>query len=144
MDNVIPLKKEDTRLVWMCALCNCSSFYLYDDKTIECAGCHHPSEDNGEWVINLPNAPPVETITKDDGNLVNVVAWGSEEFSRRRVLKEVTKWNDDNRLTAMVGWSEDGGMRSWSSVNNEAQKQWLLRKISELAEHISKIDTTGN
>lgn len=91
MSNVVGFPKAE-RLIFTCGHCTCSSFYLYDDGSCECAGCNFVS-DGGEWVTPLRDKPKYPE--KDDGNAVNTIAIGSVEFARRRVVKRISDEHQD-------------------------------------------------
>lgn len=120
------------RLIFTCGHCGCSTFYLYDDETIECAGCNFKSN-GGEWVTPLQSHS--KSPEKDNSGSVDMIAIGSIEFARRRVVKRIMDEQSD--LAFVAGWFEEGGMTSWSGAETEEQKDWTVRKLRELADAIA-------
>jgi hypothetical protein len=140
MSNVLPFRE---RLMWHCAVCNCASYFLYNDKTVECVGCHTVGVDDGEWIINLPEPEP-DKITKTDDDVIRVITWGSPELARRHTLKKIAAVNEAKELVAVAGWDKDGGMHSWFDIATQEEKDWMLRKLAQLTEHVANVDVTGN
>lgn len=132
MSNVIDLHRRE-RLIWMCGNCGCSTFYLYSDQTIECAGCEHVS-DGGEWVTPIENK--AKAPEKDNASSICVIAIGSPQVARLRVLKKINDRAADIALTA--AWFDDGAMTSWCGAETEEQKAWAIRKLSELSNSIEQ------
>ncbi len=128
MGTVVELPKP-ARLVWLCAECQCATFYLYNDNTCECAGCGFLSG-AGEWVTPLQDKPA--RPEKDDGASINVIQFDSEEYARRRVLKKITDNRDDIRLVA--AWFGEGGLSVWCDAQTPEQRDWTVRKLREMAD----------
>jgi hypothetical protein len=130
VNNVVDLPKRE-RLIWMCGHCGCTSFYLYNDQTSECAGCGFIGE-GAEWVTPIEDGP--KSPEKDNGGSVSVVAIGSPQFAKARTMKAIHSRSDE---IALVGaWFEDGSSKSWCGAETEEQKEWTVRKLRELADHI--------
>lgn len=127
MTNVVNLRAH-SRLVFVCGACGCSTFYLYNDHTTECAACGG-ADNGGEWVTPIEDR--TKSPEKDNGSSVNVIGVGSVEFAKRRVLKSISAMSDD--LCLVAGWSTDGAMKAWSDYETAAQRDWLARKLRELA-----------
>jgi hypothetical protein len=130
MSNIIDFQKRE-RLIWTCGHCGCSTFYLYSDETTECAGCGHASE-GGEWVT--PLAEEKKSPEKNNAGSINSIAIGSVEFAKRRVLKKIN--DNSGELAFVASWFEDGGMTSWSGAQTDEQKDWVVRRLQELAKAI--------
>lgn len=133
MSNIIDFpKEEEPKLIWFCGHCNCSSFFLYNDYTVECAGCGHNS-DGGEWVRYLAPSPKAPT-EKDNSTAINTIAWGSPEFSRKSVMKHVKDW--DANIAMLAVWNHDGAMKSWTDIATQEQKDWCIRHMQDLLDQI--------
>lgn len=135
MSNVVDLPKRE-RLIWTCAHCGCSTFYLYNDQTSECAGCEHVSA-AGEWVtpiLNKPHAPE-----KDNAGSLSVIAIGSIQFAKRNVVKKINARSDE--IAMVAAWFEDGSSTSWAGAETEEQRQWTVRKLNEMAGFIAQKPT---
>lgn len=127
MSNVVGLPKRE-RLIWLCGHCGCSTWYLYSDSLTECAACGNVS-DGCEWVTPIEDKP--KSPEKDNGASVNIIGVGSVELAKRRVLKVI---NDrSGELALIAGWTSDGGMKAWSDIETAEQRDWVVRKLHELA-----------
>jgi hypothetical protein len=135
MSNVVDLPKRE-RLIWTCGHCGCSTFYLYNDQTCECAGCENIS-DAGEWVTPIESKP--RSPEKDNAGSLSVIAIGNVNFAKRNVLKKIAARSDEIALVA--GWFEDGSSTSWCGAETEEQRDWAIRKLNELAGFIANKPT---
>lgn len=127
MGEIVSFGKAE-RLVWVCGECGCSTFYLYNDTTSECAGCGRVS-DGGEWVTPLQDKK--QSPEKNNGGCVDVISIGSVDFARRRVLKKIA--DNPEEIALVARWTEDGDMTSWSAAETPEQRDWAARKLRELA-----------
>lgn len=137
--SVVQFPGEKERLIWTCAECHCSTFYLYSDDTSECASCGLLSGNNGEWVRCLEVEPP-ETTEKTDAGYTSIINFGSPEIARKRVFKKIEDWGDD--IVFINGIHNDGQSTSWYNFETKKQKKWLLRKLKGLIKAIKdqKVD----
>lgn len=133
MADIVDLHKPE-RLLWICGACGCSTFYLYNDETTECAACGHMS-DGGEWVTPLKDKK--QSPEKDDSGATNVISIGTVVFAKRSVLKKLQESSAD--IVLLAGWREDGSMNSWSGAETAEQRDWAVRKLRELADSYAAI-----
>lgn len=127
MSEVVDFPKPE-HLIWTCGHCGCSTFYLYNDGTSECAGCDFVS-DGGEWVTPVADGP--KHPEKDNAGSISTIAIGNPEFAKRRVLKKINE--NASELAFIAGWFEEGGMTSWCGAETDEQKAWVVRRLHELA-----------
>lgn len=131
MGDVIQLHSPE-RLVYLCGVCGCSTFRLYNDETSECAGCGAISC-GGVWVTPLQDAP--ERPDLDNGDAIDVVAIGSPELAKRRVLKRIEA--GASHIALMACWFRDGSMTAWSDIETDEQRQWACRKLADLQKSLA-------
>lgn len=140
-DNVVEFPKSD-KVIYVCN-CGCQSFRLYPSAAVECANCGSPHavpNAVGEWVKQLPELPP--TITGTDGGTMSIKALGSVDFARAMVLRTLNDWAKAGKLGMIAGYHHDGTGKIWTDVTTQSQKDWVLRRLRELADHIeqTKVD----
>jgi hypothetical protein len=127
---VVDFPKRE-RMIWLCR-CGCSTFYLYDDSTTECAACNLAG-DGAEWVKSLADAP--RNPDRDDFNSVSIKAIGSVDFAKHSVLKRISNEKDDVRMVA--AWFDDGSMTSWCGAETQEQQDWAVEKANDYARNLA-------
>lgn len=130
--NIVDFRKA-TRLTWLCGACGCSTWYLYNDSTVECAACDKVSE-GSEWVTPIQNEP--QNPERDNAGSICVVGVGSVELAKRRVMKVID--NRKGEISFIAAWFDDGGMKSWSGAQTPEQRDWVVEKLRQLADHIAE------
>lgn len=128
MSDIIPFTKKEQAPpedpnIFVCR-CGCSSFEFYSDGSVKCALCsQHMDSLSGEWEV--PEAPlrPVDA----DPRVREVSANGDEDFARRVILKR----GETPDVVAIVVVREDGSTHMWTNVEDQEQRNWLMRRIEE-------------
>lgn len=139
-DNVVKFPKPD-QIIYKCH-CGCTSFFIHLDGKIECCNCltDHANHDAtpGEWVKQLPPEPDV--IEKTDAGAIKSSALGNVDFARSSVLRTVQDWAKDGVLQILIGYQEDGRGKHWLNIANQQEKEWCVRRITELLEHLKQTE----
>lgn len=141
-DKVVPFRKPETeepedRLVLVCSDCNCMTYYIHDDQTIECANCGNPIGSTSEWRLPMPDEP--EAIQNTAG-CVKITNMGSPEAACAAVLGDIRQWHNDGVLEVLVAYRKDGTGRSWLNLKNERDRKYYLTKLNELIHHVAKAE----
>lgn len=136
-DNV----EQITTYIACCPHCDCRSFELLSNGTIACANCQFDVQGSYQevaaWRRCLPEVPKGDPRdVPDDSNTVKVTALGHVEFARRSVMKHIEKWNKDGDLAAIFAYHRDGSGKHWSAAETEDQRDWVVRKMLEIIEHL--------
>lgn len=120
MSNVVKL--EPKKLVWVCIHCNCTTFYLYNDYNVECAGCHTISE--GEWRNWLPE-DPIEA--EDESNSVIVVNLRNSSAALQNILNKLVL----NELVLLLAIYKNGKITGWTAdFETKEQENWLRKRLT--------------
>lgn len=144
-DPTIPLN----RIMLVCN-CGCETFALYADGGMKCAYCNDPVDPETEktWRERMPDPSPEELmkIEADDDVKVRNIFYGNPEMARRRVMRELSLWSDLNRMALVIGYNIDGTGQSWTSIETEEQREWVLRKIDSLRQYVvdKSIESIGH
>ena len=127
-DNVVGMFTTPNR-VWICQ-CGCSTFYLVEDGSTECAACDTVvSGEQGGW------APP-KTTEEWDGPEPFAAVQGnnSEGFARRRM----SNLANEPDAVALVVVREGGTVHAWSSADSEERIAWVERRLSDAGDLIAQ------
>ena len=133
MGDVVRLREK---LVWVCGLCDCTTFRLYNDGTVECALCGSVSDDTDGWVESLKDKPVKEGET-DEGTW-SVTGIGTVDFARKRVMRMINEWEENGKLAVVAAWDLDGDAKMWADIETQEQKDWMVRKVSEFLDSLKK------
>lgn len=139
-DNILQFPEPPT-IIYICS-CRCQSFRIYPTGVIECTNCgeshvrHADGTPVGEWVKRLPDAPSAPERT-DAGTMV-VNSLGSADFARANTMRTINDWAKTDRLEVIAAYHKDGTGKSWHNINNENDKQHVLRKLRELVAYIEQ------
>jgi|GEM_PF-3834059 len=133
-------KKEEDELVLVCGVCECMTFYLHSSGAVQCSNCKNfssrPSCDGVEWRKNLPPVPEEEDI-KDTQGLVSVHALGSPGVAKDFTIKKIEQWSKNDEVALIAAFSKDGHGQHWAGITNDEQRDWCIRQLNRVIEHIS-------
>lgn len=137
-EKIIPFKKPEEpkqRLLLVCTECNCMTHYIHDDKSVECANCGQDVTTGGELQLDVP-APPESPRINTNGNRVTNL--GSPEAAAASVLGDIRRWHEGKELEVLVGYNKEGKGRSWFNFTTEADRAYILDRLEDVKEHVSK------
>jgi DNA-directed RNA polymerase subunit RPC12/RpoP len=139
-----PTPEPEERLLLVCSNCNCRSWNLMGDGTIECANCSSilsmDRDDPAEmgWRRILENAPTDPESIKslpDDRGTVNDVQTGDVNLARARTFRKIEEMYKKNEAAMMLAYREDGSSHAWFNVETKEQQEWVVRKLKEYVRH---------
>jgi len=122
MGEVVELKKKD-RLVWVCARCDCMTFVVYEDETMECANCGDITVNDAFW--RLP--PPPKEPEPFPEAMISVVKGNVSELHKHRFIKEMT----DDCIGIII--KRSGAVKTYNNLENIGlyDIEWLQKKLKD-------------
>lgn len=137
---VVPIAHKPVEdVVLMCGNCHCLSHYISADYRVQCAGCgQYISDKDGEWVLNLPPVPDEVQQAPDD--MVEHAVVGNRHLARKRVMRRLEKMDKADELKAIFGYAENGEGAFWMGMVTEDDREWMLRKLNTLTEHVKLME----
>lgn len=136
--------KEEYLLI--CGACECRTFNLYAGGVVKCSFCEavlkeKPTDvEDRRWRSVVPDAPsnPENVPTADDGYITENQL-PDYQLARRRVLKLINAWADDNHLVLVGGYNRRGEGRWWLDAKTEEEREWLKDKIGQVFEWVTEV-----
>lgn len=132
-------KPEEKELqVWVCGVCDNSTFTLFNDARVQCAYCEtiicDECTDREGWRRCLPESP--ERAAEDNHGTMRIMNVGDVELARARVWRQLDEWRKDGVLEFVHGGHVDGGTRSWVNIDNEKDREHLLEQLRSFQKYV--------
>lgn len=142
--NVVQFPKPD-QIIFICSVCKCQSWVIHESGIVECCNCETPATRHateigllpGEWVKRFPDVPA--TVEKTEAGTVNVKAMGSVSFAMHSTFAGIQQWFTAGELEFIAAYHKDGRGKHWQNIKTEADKEWIIRKLTELLEYTKEI-----
>lgn len=130
-----PPKAEDTRnIVWVCAKCECTTYFIRPDYVIECAECGQDINQTGEFVGWKHRPPAVPAVTEEIDTERTVIDFADSASGMDRMKRHL----DPDTTAIVIHVANDGAVHSWGSVDGEKQREWFERRIVTAREMLFK------
>jgi hypothetical protein len=131
------------RLLFVCGECQCRTFNLMSDGSIECSYCDEPLRpgegEESQWRKCMPSHPEDTSKIKEDTGF-SEHQLPDASMARRRTLKRVTEWEGAGTAAILGGVNKDAEGSWWVDFDTEEQRQWVLRRISEIREFVTEYE----
>lgn len=130
-----PTLAGEERAVWACG-CGCLTHYVRKGGTLECANCGELADaDFGDWVAELPDAPP--TIKTAGPDNVKVTDLADSAVALRSVFRDVEHRRDEAAFV-IIGW-RDGSVRTWGdTLQGSEQSEWFDSRIANAKRNLCR------
>ena len=109
MAEVVEFKKPSP-LIWVCE-CGCTTFQIFSDGNVTCAGCGAPHADEGSGWLDLPPENQHSGLDPDK-TYRDVMGNGSVDFARQRLIRMAQSL--ENALIMVARY--DGSISLWSDA----------------------------
>lgn len=142
LDKIVPFrrpaKEPEQKLILYCNNCDCRTFEINVDTTIECANCGEVCEViTTDWTFRPPVAPPPEAVNRDRG-YNTVTRFLDPDAAILGVLAEINRWRETDTLEFVVAYNKSGLGRTWSRLLTQDDKDYILTKLKEVVEHVER------
>lgn len=139
-------------LIYVCTNCQCRTWYLKANGGISCSSCDnsiHPDEDDmgiEGWRRVIDTAPTdPETIAglDDDKGTINNHNHGTVSFARRNITRQIVNAEKNDELMFAGAYKKDGYGFWWSGANDAEDRDWVVGKMREMADHMERLTYEG-
>jgi hypothetical protein len=130
-------------LLFVCSACNCRSWRLMSDGTVECCNCDNvvtiegPDPGKCGWRKITEYAPTDrESVPELEAGNINVRAMGDEDFALRSTIRDVERWQKAGTLMFVGAYKNDGTGCWWIGSRDAETAAWMASKIEDVAKHL--------